>query len=58
MASFWLFDHGSCHATMPDYTLSASKMNVNSGETKRVMRNGWDGKTQKMNYALEIPKGL
>ena len=25
----WIFDHSSCHATMPEDALDASKMNVN-----------------------------
>ena len=26
----WIFDHSSCHATMPENALDASKMNVNT----------------------------
>ena len=26
----WIFDHRSCHATMPEDALDASKMNVNT----------------------------
>ena len=55
----WLFDHSSCHAAMPDDALDASKMNVNPGGKQRVMRDGWwNGKPQKMNYALGVPKGM
>ena len=55
----WIFDHSSCHATMPDDALDASKMNVNPEGKQRVMRDGfWDGKVQKMNFALGIPKAL
>ena len=55
----WIFDHSSCHAAMPEDTLDVSKMNVNPGGKHRVMRNGiWDGKPQKMNFTLEVPKGF
>ena len=55
----WIFDHSSCHAAMPDDALDVSKMNVNPGGKQRVMRDGfWDGKVQRMNYAIGIPKGL
>lgn len=55
----WLFDHSSCHTAMPTDALDASKMNVNPGGKQRVMRDGWwDGKPQKMNYALGVPKGM
>ena len=55
----WIFDHSSCHSAMPDDALDASKMNVNPGGKQRKMRDGiWNGKVQKMNYALGIPKGL
>ena len=44
---------------MPDDALDVSKMNVNPGGKQRVMRDGfWNGKVQKMNFALGIPKGL
>lgn len=34
-------------------------MNVNPGSKQRVMRDGWwNGKPQKMNYALGVPKGM
>ena len=55
----WMFDHSSCHAAMPDDARDASKMNVNPGGKQRVMRDGfWNGKAQRMNYALGIPKGM
>ena len=55
----WIFDHSSCHAAMADDSLDVNKMNVNPGGKQRVMRDGfWDGKVQKMNYAIVIPKGL
>ena len=55
----WMFDHSSCHAAMPDDARDASKMNVNRGGKQRVMRDGfWNGKAQRMNYALGIPKGM
>ena len=55
----WMFDHSSCHAAMPDDARDASKMNVNPGGKQRVMRDGfWNGKAQKMNYALGIPKRM
>ena len=55
----WIFDHSSCHAAMPEDALDASKMNVNPGGKQRVMRDGfWDGKAQKMNYALGVAKGM
>ena len=55
----WIFDHSSCHGAMADDSLDVSKMNVNPGGKQRVMRDGfWNGKPQKMNYALGIPKGL
>ena len=55
----WIFDHSSCHAAMPKYALDVSKMNANPGGKQRVMRDGiWDGKPQKMNFALGVPKGL
>ena len=55
----WIFDRSSCHAAMPEDALDALKMNVNPGGKQRVMRNGvWDGKPQKMNYALGVQKGM
>ena len=34
-------------------------MNVNPGGKQRVMRDGfWNGKPQKMNFALGVPKGM
>jgi len=55
----WVFNHSSCHAVMPEDGLDASKMNVNPGGKQRVMRDGWwNGKPQKMNYALGVPKGM
>lgn len=55
----WIFDHSSCHSTKADDSLDVSKMNVNCGRKQRVMRDGfYDGKLQRMNYALGIPKGL
>ncbi len=55
----WIFDHSSCHSAMPDDALDVSKMNVNPGGKQRIMRDGfWDGKVQRMNYAIGIPKGL
>ena len=54
----WIFDHSSCHSAMPDDALDVSKMNVIRGGKQRVMRDGfWDGKVQRMNYAIGIPKG-
>ena len=55
----WIFDHSSCHAAMADDSFDVNKMNINPGGKQRVMRDGfWDGKVQKMNYAIVIPKGL
>ena len=53
----WIFDHSSCHAVMPDDALDASKMNVNLGGKQQVLRDGfWNGKAQRVNYALGIPR--
>ena len=47
------------HAAMPEDALHASKMNVNPGGKQRVMHDGvWDGKPQKINYALGVQKGM
>ena len=55
----WIFDHSSCHGAMAEDSLDVSKMNVNPGGKQRVMHDGWwNGKPQKMNYSLGIPKGL
>ena len=55
----WIFDHSSCHGAMAEDSLDVNKMNVNPGGKQRVMRDGfWNGKPQKMNYALGVPKGL
>ena len=55
----WVFNHSSCHAAMPEDGLDTSKMNVNPVGKQRVMRDGWwNGKPQKMNYALGVPKGM
>ena len=55
----WIFDHSSCHATMPDDSLDVSKINVNPGGKQRVMRYGyWNGEVKKMNFAIGIPKSL
>ena len=55
----WIFDHSSCHAAMPEDALDVTKMNVNPGGRQRVMRDGWwDGRPQKMNYELGVPKGM
>jgi len=55
----WIFDHSSCHAAMADDSLDVNKMNVNPGGKQRIMHDGfYDGKVQKMNYAIGIPKGL
>ena len=54
----WIFDHSNCHAAMADDSLGVNKMNINPGGKQRVMRDGFqDGKVQKMNYAIGIPKG-
>ena len=39
--NIWIFDHSSCHSTMPDDALDVSKMNVNPGGKQRVMRDGF-----------------
>ena len=55
----WIFDHSSCHGAMADDSLDVNKMNVNPGGKQRVMRDGfWNGKLQKMNYTIGVPKGL
>lgn len=55
----WIFDHSSCHGAMAEDSLDVNKMNVNPGGKQRVMRDGfWNGKVQKMNFSLGIPKGL
>ena len=55
----WIFDHSSCHGAMAEDSLDVSKMNVKPGGKQRVMRDGWwNGKPQKMNYSLGVPKGL
>ena len=55
----WIFDHSSCHSAMADDSLEVSKMNVNPGGKQRVMHDGiWNGKPQKMNFNIGIPKGL
>ena len=44
---------------MAEDSLNVSKMNVKPGGKQRVMRDGWwNGKPQKMNYSLGVPKGL
>lgn len=44
---------------MADDALDVSKMNVNPGGAQRVMRDTvWQGKVQKMNFALGVPKGM
>ena len=51
----WIFDHSSCHGAMA----GCVKMNVNPGGKQWIMHDGWwNGKPQKMNYSLGIPKGL
>ena len=53
----WIFDHSSCHATMPEHALDASKMNVKQGGKQRMLCDGvCDGKPQRMNYALGMQK--
>ena len=53
----WIFDHSSCHAAMPEDALDAS--NINPGSKQQVMQDGWwNGKPQKMNYSLGVPKGM
>ena len=55
----WIFDHSSCHGAMAEDSLDVNKMNVNPGGKQRVMRDGfWNGKVQKMNFSLGVPKGL
>ena len=55
----WVFDHSSCHAAMADDSLDVNKMNVNPGGKQRVMRDTvWQGQVQKMNFSLEVPKGM
>ena len=55
----WIFDHSSCHAAMPHDALDVNAMNVKPGGKQRVMRDGfWNGKVQKMNFSLGVPKGL
>ena len=52
-----IFDHSSCHAAMPEDALDASK--INPGGKQQVIRDGWwNGKPQKMNYSLGVPKGM
>ena len=51
--------HKPSHATITEDYLDLTKMNVNPGGKQRVMRDGfWEGKGQKMNYAIGISKGL
>ena len=55
----WVFDHSSCHAAMADDALDANKMNVNPGGKQRKMRDTvWDGRVQKMNFEIGVPKGM
>ena len=55
----WIFDCSSCHAAMAEDSLDVTKMSINPSGKQRVMRDGfWEGKVQKMNYAIGIPKGL
>ena len=55
----WVFDHSSCHAAMADDALDVNKMNVNPGGKQRKMRDTVrQGRVQKMNYALRVPKGM
>ena len=55
----WIFDHSTCHNAMAEDSLDITKMNVKPGGKQRVMRDKWwNGKPQKMNYSLGIPKGL
>ena len=55
----WISNHSSCHAAMADDSLDVSKMNVDPGGKRCVTRDSfWNGKPQKMNSALGIPKGL
>jgi len=43
---------------MLDDALDVSKMNVNPGGKQLVLQDGfWNGKPQKMNYSLGVPKG-
>ena len=44
---------------MADDALDANKMNVNPGVKQRQMRDTmWQGKVQKMNFQLGVPKGM
>ena len=55
----WVFNHSSCHAAMADDALDANKMNVNPGGKQRKMRDTvWDGRVQKMNFQIGVPKGM
>ena len=51
--------HKPSHATITEDSLDLTKMNVNPGGKQKVMRDGfWEGKVQKINYAIGISKGL
>ena len=39
----WVFDHSSCHFSMPEDALFVPRMNVNPGGKQPVMRDGWWG---------------
>ena len=55
----WVFNHSSCHAAMADDALDANKTNVNPGGKQRKMRDTvWNGRVQKMNFELGVPKGM
>jgi hypothetical protein len=55
----WVFDHSSCYAVMADDALDVNKMNVNPGGKQRKMRDTVrQGRVQKMNYTLGVPKGM
>lgn len=55
----WIFDHSSCHTAMAEDALDVAKMNVKpGGKQPRMHDTIWGGEVQKMNYSLEIPKGM
>jgi len=61
----WVFDNSSCHDSMPDDALCASKMNVGPGGKQPHMRNtiiplenpfGLGGRIQSLNYPPGLPE--
>ena len=44
---------------MANDTLDANEMNVNpSGKQRKMQGTMWQGRVQKMNYSLGVPKGM